>query len=123
MIVTHPDNKPLLDEVVRLAGVIGFDLSAEYRQPRYLEFMNARRYREAWQPPAENRFVAYGPEDEAWMRPLGIGRLIQVDDGPLIYRVDDRMWPDLSYYGISPIASAAFPMQIRIRDFWFTGAH
>lgn len=31
-------------------------------------------FRLAWQPPRDDRLCSYGPRDEAWMRPLGLGK-------------------------------------------------
>lgn len=36
-----------------------------------------------WKPPAGGRFIEYGPEDEHWMRPAGLGTL-----EPVFYVVD-----------------------------------
>lgn len=35
-----------------------------------------------WLPPTGDRFVEYGPEDEKWMRPLGLGSIIE-DSQPI----------------------------------------
>lgn len=56
---------------------------------------------EKWHPPAGDRFTEYGPEDEKWMRPLGLGT---VRDHGLagLYDVVDEHMELVGYYHISP---------------------
>ncbi len=47
-----------------------------------------------WKPPRSGKFTGYGPEDEVWMRPLGIG----VYDEFVVYEVDEDFFlPKLSF--------------------------
>ncbi len=67
-----------------------------------------RDMRDVWSPPAGDRFFSYGPEDESWMRPLGIGTIRQVDFGPLILKINtemiDKLFTEL-FTGPSPMES------------------
>jgi hypothetical protein len=68
-IVTHPDNIPLLRkrfEQARFISMAGVEMSlygSKHIAPT------------SWTPPKGDRFVEYGPEDEHWMRPLGLGSM------------------------------------------------
>lgn len=88
LIITHPDNRPFLDEV-RQASPGLFDHPLYGVRVQYCEFMPPTADR--WEPPAAGRFTTYGPEDEAWMRPLGLGRM--VPGQPLFHFVDQKLLP------------------------------
>lgn len=89
VILTHPDNAAPLTRIparnnnwtvygVPLEGIpILFDRSIP-------------QFSEAWYPPKDDRFCGYGPEDEEWMRPLGLGTL---RDEPLFYAMVDPSRP------------------------------
>lgn len=56
----------------------------------YSDTVPERDLREQWFPPAGDRFCEYGPEDEHWMRPLGLGTVKTIDFGPLIIQMQER---------------------------------
>lgn len=56
---------------------------------RFSEHVPARSTRERWVPPEGSRFCEYGPEDESWMRPLGLGTVVEDDTGPCYFKVQD----------------------------------
>lgn len=43
-----------------------------------------------WHPPKDGRFTSYGPEDEHWMRPLGLGWVEYINGDPVIFKYDFR---------------------------------
>ena len=104
MILTHPNNRKLLEEGLRAGrpdplddGLKAWGLDPLLGLPvRFTDTIPERNTRQDWHPPEGSRFCDYGPEDEAWMRPLGLGRIETVDLGPLFYDVPD----------------------FRVRDFW-----
>jgi hypothetical protein len=55
---------------------------------QWSDHLPIRKTRQDWHPPVDDRFCIYGPEDEGWMRPLGLGRFETVDEGPLFYLID-----------------------------------
>ncbi len=44
-----------------------------------------------WVPPAAGQFTELTAEDEAWARPLGLGRVESVNLGPLIYKMKGQL--------------------------------
>ena len=54
------------------------------------EHIPERDLREQWCPPEDDRFCGYGPEDEYWMRPLGLGTIKTIDVGPLLLAIEDK---------------------------------
>ena len=57
----------------------------------FSEFIPERNLIEQWCPPEGDRFCDYGPEDEMWMRHLGLGTIKTIDMGPLILKMQDRI--------------------------------
>ena len=50
---------------------------------------NCPRWCKKWMPPASrSRFWGFTPEDEAWARPLGIGRMVDDHKNPYLLRMD-----------------------------------
>jgi len=90
IIMTHPDNKKFLNQINdqfrgMASGVLGeFDLPV-----RFSELMEPRDITYRWEPPTGDKFTEYGPEDESWMRPLKLGTLHPVDNGPLFINIDE----------------------------------
>lgn len=80
-LLINPKNKHLLDGIseFREIGTRGlYDLSVVYSNA-----VPERDIEERWVPPEPERFVSYGPEDECWARPLGLGSIEYIDRGPL----------------------------------------
>lgn len=46
-------------------------------------------FRLTWQPPRGDRFCSYDRTDEAWMRPLGLGRLVKEPEPLFDVRLED----------------------------------
>lgn len=63
-------------------------------------YIPERKTRKEWRPPAGDRFCEYGPEDEAWMRDLGLGYFVEVDEGPVFYAID---WDQLFRAAYRPL--------------------
>lgn len=93
-IAMHPDN---LEWFKRNCHTItprseGFNLAAPNLAGIPIKTFDhfPRRFVErTYVPPAPERFVEYGPEDEAWMKPLGLwGWFIEKDLGPWLSLVD-----------------------------------
>lgn len=61
------------------------------------DMIEERDVSEIWHPPPAERFVEYGPQDEHWMRPLGLGRIERIDRGPKFYVMDFPGLLDLSF--------------------------
>lgn len=86
VLVMHPAS---YDECVRALAERGLALVDREPSPLYGIRIQTdrnvprRRLREVWSPPVDP-FVQYEPADEAWLRPAGLGRVRQVDDGPYI---------------------------------------
>lgn len=74
-----------------------------FRDHRSPPLQTHGQYDEEWQPPAGGRFVSYGRSDEAWMRPLGLGR-IQRTPKPL-YDVRLKRSPTklVGYANVNPV--------------------
>lgn len=91
-ILTHPNNRKL---IVQAASGMAIDLpecsfTLDGIPVVFSEWMRERKTRDVWHPPSGDRFCGYGPEDETWMRPLGLGRLETIDDGPLFLKMVDQ---------------------------------
>lgn len=90
MIVTHPNNMGYLSSLQIGDGeenfhrICGIEIHED-------SFMPERSIQEVWEPPQTSRFVTYGPEDESWMRPIGLGTVKQVDIGPLFIEMQDKV--------------------------------
>lgn len=52
---------------------------------QFVEWIPERNIVERWDPPIGGRFFCYGPEDEPWARPLGLGRVTREDRGALFF--------------------------------------
>jgi hypothetical protein len=96
--VMHPNNAKLFPAAKSPAAFA----SPLYGIPVHFDkAIPERKLRTKWHPPKGSRFVEYGPEDEPWMRPLGLGSVETVDDGPLIVEVNrsamERMERSLEY--------------------------
>lgn len=82
MIIIHPNNMGYLsslkigDDEGNFHRISGIEILEDSMIPE-------RNIEEMWEPPQPSRFVTYGPEDESWMRPLGLGTVKQIDVGPL----------------------------------------
>ena len=55
-------------------SIYGFDLYYNESMPKWAT---------GWIPPEAERFVEYGPEDESWARPLGLGHIGELVGQPL----------------------------------------
>lgn len=89
---SHPNNQKHLDEAIDRASspFIGAPhVSAVLSGMEILWDRNLpeRKTREEWVPPVE-RFIEYEPKDAEWARPLGIGTVRVVDEGPLFIGID-----------------------------------
>ena len=84
-LLVHPKNRALLEEAAGIGkpGSIVDSLSGV--PVRFTEGVPERITHTEWDAPPPSAFVEYGPEDEAWMRPLGLGTVRTVDDGPGFY--------------------------------------
>ena len=83
VVITHPNNRRYVEETFRqqaIDSIFGVEIRLSESTPE-------RKTEVVWEPPAGDRFCEYGPEDEEWMRPLGIGTRT-VDHGPLFYLLD-----------------------------------
>jgi hypothetical protein len=91
-IYCHPENVDLLKRRFPASERGGiFPLFAS--MPVYSDHNMPKRFtQEIWHPPGASRFTEYGPEDEAWMRPLGLGHVETKDNGPAFYQIDTSMW-------------------------------
>lgn len=74
-----------------------------------------RDIEQKWHPPASgSRFYEYGPEDEHWMRPAGLGTIKAIDKGPLFYLIDLSM---LTFnFESMPIVTPAYEPRIFFRN-------
>ncbi len=98
---THPNNKAVIEAALEKANApLCKDIwNPMVMMPGFLDIplhfdsnLPERDIEERWHPPEDSRFCGYGPEDEAWMRPLRLGRFEYVDKGPLIYKVNKNMF-------------------------------
>ena len=109
-VVTHPNNRGFLQRLLpetgqfeTLGSVTGIDVIFD-------EAVEERDIEERWYPPPAEKFVEYGPEDEHWMRPLGLGRIERIDRGPKFVSmkipvpVVDLEVPDFDYDAMSKMA-------------------
>ncbi len=96
ILATNPENKKLL----QAAGIEEREKPI-FGAPQVLQRMSgleivynpnlpARDIEYKWEPPASSRFIEYEMSDEHWMRPLGLGLIIEIDHGALYYIVDDQ---------------------------------
>lgn len=91
-IITHPANKRYLSKLFEsVRGDKQID-KLSGTPIEFLETMPERNIERVWLPPADSRFVGYGPEDEEWMKPLGLGRMVEVDGGPLFCLIQNPAW-------------------------------
>ncbi len=110
-IITHPTNRDALMDAI---GATVYPDGMYHGLPDTLlgipimlnDAIPERDIEEVWHPPKDGRFTTYGPEDEDWMRPLGMGRFEYVDRGPLFFMVTTdpplRTMPDP--FPVSPLA-------------------
>lgn len=92
-LMLHPANRKYLEEVsfpdatplVARDFLMGMPYTLSEAVPE-------RQTHEEWTPPEGSRFTEYGPEDEAWMKPLGLGTTRVVDDGPAFFLVNEPNW-------------------------------
>lgn len=104
MIYTHPNNLKLLKDATLPNDVTIVAKVSKEVYPSDLfagekvqtsKYLPERRVIEKWHPPPSDRFVEYECSDEEWMRPLGLGRIEYIDDGPLFYYINERLlYPD-----------------------------
>ncbi len=110
-LISHPENREYLlqrfgeDPILGASGVSLFDFPIGI-EVQWNADMAPRRIREVWHAPTGDRFTEYGPEDEAWARPLGLGRIEAIDEGPLFYLIDDFLLRSRYDFG-----SVILPMQ------------
>lgn len=98
-ILIHPANADELnrvpcsssDPITELAGL----------RIVYSRAVPLRATKDVWHPPESDRLCVYGPEDECWMRPLGLGYVETVDDGPWIAVMENGV-PDLWQVPVAP---------------------
>jgi hypothetical protein len=89
--VMHPANRDAFDEIVASVSQPAFGCKVFMEDGAPI-----RSIRKKWHPPAGDRFTEYGPEDEEWMRPLGLGRIEEIDEGPVIFALDmGKLWDDV----------------------------
>lgn len=101
ILLTHPVNQTYIEDIVshmqRMVPEIVSSGSSSgplsiYGTPfsiKYDDSMPTRNLEQVWVPPPPGKFCVYGPEDESWMKPLGVGRWQTVDHGPLFYMMDE----------------------------------
>lgn len=92
-VFVHPNNLPLIESAfdkanpsrssafTPLSMMVGLPVEVTGAVPE-------RDIEEVWHPPEAERFVSYGPEDECWARPLGLGSIERIDKGPAFWIVD-----------------------------------
>lgn len=106
VIYCHPENMQLLVDVFNrytvspvrpaprlLTTMFGIPIHESEHVPRTAK-------EEVWKPPRDERFCSYSPEDEKWMRPLGLGEVVE------------REYPCIWVVGKMPAFrfNSAFPM-------------
>jgi hypothetical protein len=64
-------------------------IEEEGMNTRYKPLQTHGRTVKTWQPPHGDRFVEYDSRDEAWMRPLGLGRVVDTPEAMFDVR-DER---------------------------------
>lgn len=101
-ILIHPANSGVFDRIPRAKS----DPLTELAGMRivYSRAAPLRATEDQWHPPQSDRFCEYGPEDEAWMRPLGLGRIETVDTGPWMAVVENGVPSVLKH----PLSEPAF---------------
>lgn len=97
-LLIHPNNRHLFEQAVEV-GKPGSVVDSLGGVPvRFTEAVPERITHKEWDAPPPSKFVEYGPEDEAWMRPLGLGTVRTVDEGPGFYLTAGR--DAFTFYGI-----------------------
>ena len=93
-LLIHPNNRQYLEQMFAPAAQGGSPFTAMIygTEVTFSETAPERFTHEEWQPPTGDRFTAYGPEDEKWMKPLGLGTTRTVDDGPAFYLINEPEW-------------------------------
>lgn len=92
VIITHPDNEDQINEIIGHFNRNNPGSSGLFNVPfsvTYNPHIPSRNIEYQWEPPEGDRFCEYGSEDEEWMRPLNIGNLRPIDNGPLFYMMDE----------------------------------
>lgn len=93
-LLIHPNNRKHLEQMFAtverggtpfLPMLTGIDVTFSETAPE-------RITHEEWDAPEGGRFAGYGPEDEKWMKPLGLGTTRVVDGGPAFYLVSEPDW-------------------------------
>jgi hypothetical protein len=84
----HPKTMRLICEQLPAVGGVVSIMPLRFQVS---DLIPERDMRDQWFPPAADKFVEYGPEDEHWMRPLGLGTVEKIDMGPLILAMKDRI--------------------------------
>lgn len=103
-LIGHPESFRKLSELLDRLPRADIDVLPAAGRPEALfgvpvtvsDIVPARDIQQKWLPPDDGRFTQYGPEDEAWMRPLGHGRLVDEDHGPVLFTLD------FSSYSLDP---------------------
>lgn len=91
-LMLHPANRKSLEEAFPSENPMGhaFGLDRLCGLPvEFSEFIPERSTHQEWDAPDGDRFTEYGLEDEKWMKPLGLGTVRTVDDGPAFFLIDD----------------------------------
>jgi len=100
VIYTHPNNLKLLKDATLPDDVTIVAKASKEIYPSDLfagekvqtnKYLPERRVIEKWHPPPSERFIEYEYSDEEWLRPLWIGLVEQIDDGPLFYYVNEKL--------------------------------
>lgn len=107
VLMTHPNNEYILRQVAETRDWAGFRfdvLTISDMEVQFSEVMPERQIEYKWHPPKASRFVDYGPEDEWWMRPAGLGWIERIDKGPLFVLVKKPMEFRFSMSGLSMFA-------------------
>lgn len=95
-ILMHPDNREYFERLFEKRGPWVWDFipppSIDGIPVVFDRAIPPRNLREVWHPPEAERFVSYGPEDECWMRPLGLGRIEVIDEGPCYFVMNEPIF-------------------------------
>ena len=88
VLLTNPHNREHLYDVMFQANPLQSMDAAFLRfegiPVEFHDYIPERHLVEVWEPP-KGRFIEYGPEDEWWARPLGVGDIRVEDQGPLFF--------------------------------------
>lgn len=91
-ICIHPKNREELFRIVRpMFSISERDINLFGIPLIESDHLPERFYNSVWHPPEGDRFVEYDSSDEAWMRPLGLGRVEQIDMGPYILLMQEKL--------------------------------